>query len=1478
ATSICVHSFTAQDLKGKEKVVCPCGYEFSTQLLKDYAKLRKEVIQVQKQLDDTWQELQAIKNRPRAQYIEKTFDVMQPTAAASAPAKTAVVEPVRPPVQTAPAAPVKPVVKRNRVTLAPQQWLIFGASILVAIATSVFINVQVAAGSPPWFYLTVTIPLALASGFAAFWGRKISVILANFMATFSTAMQLASFLVLATILVDGTVIDFEWNSAPAWWWGTDLLIVSIIAWFLARFKANFGWKVISLVGFVFAVQLFAFGPINDAFPIGQGQVGFFASINVAAAVVLALLSKSVRSFSFEVKDKQDAEYEKDLAAREETALQRFTLVAAGALSFLGIGFTLYSFVLGGFAIEPATFSLFALIWIAAGVFQNKWVDGLTTDQILQQRINRLEHIVGFTSLALALNAWINLISSVWLTALGTIVLSLVAAVLASKVKRVSDHPLAIRIAHYSLVISWSIWYLQSGSAGSNTSVLGLVLIGFALSLLLKQWFNFEGISSILATAAHALGLAILAYNLRINNVLEDTGLLFAFAALGLILLLAIYSPITALIVKRHEIQQSRDWHNAIAIVTGILALLITVPLDAKSGQEYLNLILMLGVASLTVGALAQLVKSFTEELKSLLGLYSYIFQGVLVVVLMMSTRSIGDLPFVATVSSLLSLVNLVLAWLGKERVRSFVAYGLALTAVLLGNNSLLERFLPWSHLLVIIGLVGLINLVQYFVAKRLGAEHKILLTFGSLLFGTVLSIVSSFPKWEAGGQALIGLIELMAIALISALLAERKVSNSTKQAFRVNALVYIVLGFATFANLGEINASRVQQIFVALLFSLVTLRQLMLVSEEENKSVTNGWFALAHLGPVTASLILNLYLLDNFGNAGILTELYGLPLAFALALPTYFNRNLTKENKALTGLDIPVLVLAALQLAKGVLALNTSDTALTRISVVLALTAGFVYWRSVAEKKIFWVVLGYLSGSLGAIIGGHLIQTRVLTGYQGPELYTLPLSLSLLIGAYFLIKRVEVAQKIRNLALIDAPILAPLVVSAFYSLSQGFSQERLLLSLVLLAAFSYWRSIEEKKILWLALGYITLGLASQSGAYLSQTRLLSNVFYPEVYTILFAVSLLIGSVFLAKQVELSEQRLQLARIDLPVLIPVAVSIAYSLSQSLNETGNLLRLLVSLALLTGYAYFKLSKQKLLPWAILGYIGGLGSLITLVRLVLVQTNLVFDGPELYSVAIGLGVYLGNLQLRKARQFKTTLLSTGLPLAAVLLPSIIQSYTYLDKQFGVMTALEISRVVSVLLVALAALILGVRAGNLGATIVGGSSLALVVLPITWVRAGEAETFDVQVSLRSLVIAAVLFALFASLRRAEKLPDNSYIYLGIPVAVALGPSLFLTIQALGQSELRQVDWWRFSIVVVVSLVLLVTGALRNLGGMFFPGLVGVLVGVLPYAFKPIASQSWFLWVVLLLMAGIMVWVAVRLEQLRRLGKSSVSWVKALK
>ncbi|NDD25984.1 MAG: hypothetical protein EB103_03820, partial [Actinobacteria bacterium] len=1298
ATSICSHTFSAEDLKGKQRVVCPCGHEFETALLRQYAKLRKQLTDTQSQLDDTWRQLQAIKNAPRVAVPDNV--PAKPRVAASGPAARPAAQPM--PSTTAPAAkvvkPVKEVVKRNKVSLAPQQWLIIGASILIAVAASIFVQVQVSNNSEPWFYLTVTIPIALATGFMAFWGRRFSVMLANFMAAFSTAMQLATFLVLGTIVLDGTALAFVWDRAPAWWWATDFLLVSIIAWVLARFKANFGWKVISLVGFTTSTLFFAFGPIREAANIEQGSFGLFATVNVAAAVVLALLSKSVRSFKFEItKDNPDASYEKDLAQREAVALERFTLVATSALAVLGIGYTLYSFLVGGFAIEPVSFSLFAAVWLVAGGFQAKWVDGLTSDKKLQERINNLEHIVGFTATALALNAWVHRVENLWLGVVGTALLAFVAVILGAKFSRVAAHPKAVTTAQYSLLASWLVWYIPEATISSELLLaLGTLLVLFGFSLLLQQWFSYKAFNNITSTISHALGLALLAFGLRTNGQFELASLSYAFIALGLILALVLYSPITAMIARRHEITQSDQIHRGIAVLAGIFTLSITVPISATSASEYLNLVAMLGASSFAVGILAQLVKGGLQEAKTWFNLYSYIFQIGLAAVLVASVKSLSDLSFVTAVLLLLSLANYILAWLGKDATRSYVAYGLTILGTLLSLDPLRQVLETWANLLVALVLVGLVNLIQLFVTKRAQAKNLGYFSFASLFVVTVISIAFNYEAWKVGNQALIGLIELVAIALISAGLAERKISETMKQTFRVNGLVYLVLAFVSFTSLGDRNTVLLQQMLIAAVFSLITLRQLAQVSAGENGQVTQGWFFLSYAGPTAVAVLLNLYLVENFQDAGFAAELFGLPIGLALAIPTLFNRSLDKSTKAVTGWDIPVLVLLLLQLAKGLNTLDSSDTALSRISFALLVAAGFAYWRSVAEKRIQWVIVGYITGGIGSLVAGHQLQTQWLTS--------------------------------------------------------------------------------------------------------------SN--YPELYTVLVSLSLVIGSIFLAKRVELAKTRLQLLRVDIPVLLPVVVSIVYSVNQGIDQVNSLTRLLLSFALFTGYTYWKLGQQKVLAWAIASYLGVVGTLLTLVQVLVTAKLVSFEGPELYTVALTVGIVLGNLQLRKVVEFRTSLITAGLPLTALLLPSIIQSYSSIDKQFGELLPAEITRIVLVLVVGLVALVLGIRQGNLGATIAGGTGLALVVLPISWVRAEDSGDLDVAVSLRSLVIATILFVLFGLLRRAERIPDSSYIYLGIPVAVALVPSLFLTIQALGEPELRQVDWWRFGIIVAVSLVLLIVGS----------------------------------------------------------------------
>ena len=112
----------------------------------------------------------------------------------------------------------------------------------------------------------------------------------------------------------------------------------------------------------------------------------------------------------------------------------------------------------------------------------------------------------------------------------------------------------------------------------------------------------------------------------------------------------------------------------------------------------------------------------------------------------------------------------------------------------------------------------------------------------------------------------------------------------------------------------------------------------------------------------------------------------------------------------------------------------------------------------------------------------------------------------------------------------------------------------------------------------------------------------------------------------------------------------------------------------------------------------------------------------------------------------------------------------------------------------------------------------------------------------------------------------------------IALGPAVLNTLDALSHPTFQAIDWWRFGIVLSVSLTLLVVGSLRELGGMFYPGFAGVLVSALPYGFKQINGAAWLLWIILLLVAATLIWLATRIEKMRKLGRTPAMWLKELK
>jgi hypothetical protein len=138
--------------------------------------------------------------------------------------------------------------------------------------------------------------------------------------------------------------------------------------------------------------------------------------------------------------------------------------------------------------------------------------------------------------------------------------------------------------------------------------------------------------------------------------------------------------------------------------------------------------------------------------------------------------------------------------------------------------------------------------------------------------------------------------------------------------------------------------------------------------------------------------------------------------------------------------------------------------------------------------------------------------------------------------------------------------------------------------------------------------------------------------------------------------------------------------------------------------------------------------------------------------------------------------------------------------------------------------------------------------------------------------------YMLIRAIVAIAKLELRSIVWVGVPVAIAMVPAVLNLLSALPQQSLTTEDWIRFGIVLGGSALMLVLGALRRLGGLFVPGAIGVVVSALPYAWKQITAQTWGLWVVLILVAALLVFVAIRLEQFRKGTKSASSWLKELR
>ena len=273
--------------------------------------------------------------------------------------------------------------------------------------------------------------------------------------------------------------------------------------------------------------------------------------------------------------------------------------------------------------------------------------------------------------------------------------------------------------------------------------------------------------------------------------------------------------------------------------------------------------------------------------------------------------------------------------------------------------------------------------------------------------------------------------------------------------------------------------------------------------------------------------------------------------------------------------------------------------------------------------------------------------------------------------------------------------------------------------------------------------------------------------------------------------------------------------------------------------------------------------------------------YDATEIHATLIAITLAISvqvAIRAELVADRLKSLLSLGLPLLAVGLPSTVYNWGAVVQNFSEQSSTDITRTLVLMIGGAVLLTLGLRFGNLGLTVAGSVPLALTLLPSIWFRIGEYFEGKVETEMKALFIGGLLFGIGYGLVAAFKLKLNSSLYIGLPILVAMSPALANTFGALNQATLTAEDWYRFAIVLGGSLVFLILGALRRLAGFFAPGAIGVLIAAVPYAWKPLSEQTWSVWVVLIIVAGLLVWMAIKLEQFKKNAKSTSVWLKELR
>ena len=1425
----CTHTFTEGQLAGQELVTCECGNKYQPSELRSFTEIQAELTETQTRLGALVKSMAAF----NISQIEST-----PTEQSLEVERPAVIKPEK-------AKPAKP--KRERPKLSVTQWLIVTAGFMVLVAASVFVSQNLEKWNV-YGWSTLELSLGLISGFGAFKLKRFSILLSNFLAVFSSAMLLTLIMSFSTTLGLGFT---DWNREPSWFWALNLGTVALVSLGLGMRSKNFGWRAmapLSLSASAITLVINSAGTFEDRWRIAVLSVALFA------VLIVVRLSRNAK---WEIENGKDKAYLTDLQAREDNSLKRFGV----AVAILLAAFSAFDILrqLGFETTKPldgiATLTA-AAVWLVGARINRSWVSALVDKDETILTVRNTASAIGLSLLGLGvLSAIYPIDYSIGLTVAVTLLVLVFA--LEHFGKALLLPTFAVTISAWVTAAFGALWYLVPGN-GDKLAPLGFYLIGIGVALAVREFFTF---SSRRIFGVYATGfVGSLAAFTHFRLELDPNSVAFAFA-LAIALVVVNLFPLAVSSVEERAKVEALPIAKWFPLVQSVFLVVTTIP--TLLGGDAKTYLLALGSGFLAVCLAAMLLLKH-KQLADRFSEQAFVAIGFSII-LSLPTNGLESLKIQSAFVLLDGLIIFGYALLSKKIRWAYLGYGVTVFSIVASSYAWGTAQTTATIASGAILLGGLVNLGLNWANSKFGKTDDLAtwvprITTGISLF-VIITIAERFVPLNSSDYWILTLVPL-AVALAIEL------SKSNNFAF-IYAGASLLAASPTYTNQPELD------FYLRLTLVLASVGFILIRRSRATK--VPGWIVGTQIvAAIVGYLLARIgYLQFNFKWNG--PEVYAFAVAILLAVSAWLSRSESVKLGSYLRLDVPVLT-ATIPSITYVVGYN-SDTAQQNATRLLA-AAGIVWahnaWRTLQRKQFGWLISSYASGSILAVAAGWEIYVTTKLVWSGPEVYAFLIAGIFAVNAWL---NRSLIVKFRTYLTLDIPVLVAAVPSIVFAISSTTTEEsttRLLLAASVVWLHNLLRAKQQKALGWIAASYVSgLLFAVAAAREIYQT---THIEWngPEVYAIVIAVIFSVNAWLNRAVLGKLEPYLTL---DLPVLLATVPSLLFGLvpnGESAAQNAN--RLLLATAIVWAHNVWRTHQRKQQIWLITQAVTGLIFAWSLVHNVYVNAQLVWEGPELYSFAV-LGTVLVGLWLAgEQKLLQGSIYKFGFPVAIAITPSVIFSWSSVTKQFSELDATEITRTLFVLVVAIGALVFGILKGNRGLNLVGTVELWLIGVPSLWFKTSSIDHGSADLELRGLIIAAVIYWAIALLRQYAALKAKSIVFIGIPVTIALGPAVFHTLSTLGGSELRSLDWWRFSIVLTVSLALLIVGSLRELGGTFFPGLIGVIVTVLPYGFHPLTNKEWFLWAILLGVAGLLVWLAVRLENMRKAGREPSVWLKELK